>query len=255
MQALSDMSNRKITRQTSTDIVSTGIALAGATLLLGIVAATAFDLGADYVWRAVLGFCLVAAAVWWLASKTLELDAFGPANRITLLRVALVALVAAAIGEAPNDLMSWSIVVTVTVALILDGFDGRAARRTNTVSAFGARFDMETDAALIMILSTLCWQFGKAGIWILAAGAMRYCFVLASKIFAWMREPLPASSRRQAVCIWQSALLLGVISPLFPVPASQMLAAGTLLMLGTSFAIDVHWLWAQRRIPGLASHQ
>ena len=34
-------------------------------------------------------------------------------------------------------------------------------------SSFGARFDMETDAAFILILSVLVWQHGKAGAWVL----------------------------------------------------------------------------------------
>ena len=40
-----------------------------------------------------------------------------------------------------------------TVALLLDAVDGQVARRTNTVSALGARFDMETDAFLVLVLS------------------------------------------------------------------------------------------------------
>ena len=39
------------------------------------------------------------------------------------------------------------------VALALDGVDGRVARRTETVTAVGARFDMEVDAFLILVLS------------------------------------------------------------------------------------------------------
>ena len=41
----------------------------------------------------------------------------------------------------------------VVVALALDWVDGQVARRTGTCSAFGARFDMETDAFLILVLS------------------------------------------------------------------------------------------------------
>ena len=37
--------------------------------------------------------------------------------------------------------------------LILDGVDGRVARARGEVSAFGARFDMETDALLLLCLS------------------------------------------------------------------------------------------------------
>ena len=37
-------------------------------------------------------------------------------------------------------------------ALALDGVDGHLARRFDQVSDFGARFDMEVDAALILVL-------------------------------------------------------------------------------------------------------
>ena len=40
-----------------------------------------------------------------------------------------------------------------SVALALDGVDGQVARRTGTVSALGARFDMEVDAFLVLVLS------------------------------------------------------------------------------------------------------
>jgi phosphatidylglycerophosphate synthase len=129
---------------------------------------------------------------------------------------------------------------------VLDGFDGLAARRSNSASSFGARFDMETDAATIFVLAILCWQFDKAGVWILAAGAMRYAFVLAAAVLPWMRRALPPSRRRQTVCILQSAGLLTALSPLFPSPASDLVALATLIMLTASFAIDVRWLWHQR---------
>jgi len=247
MQALLLMSYRVSFRHVGTDILLTAFVLACTTLLLAAAAAKGLELGADYLWRSGIGFLVATSIVWLSALKAPGLPVFGAANRITLLRVALLALVAAAAGEAANAGLSWTIIVVTTIALFLDGLDGRVARRTNTMSAFGARFDMETDAALIMILSVLCWQFGKAGIWILAAGAMRYCFVLASRLFQWMRRPLPYSRRRQTVCIWQSALLLAVISPVFPHPISETLAAATLVMLSTSFLIDIHWLWSQRR--------
>lgn len=239
----------QVFRMMKADLLLSGVVLMLVTVSLGAVAAGTLELGPDFVLRAGAAFLATTVIVLWLAARTPDLERFGAANRITLLRVAVVALVAAAVVESPDQRLSWVIIGAVTVALILDGFDGRIARRTNSSSRFGARFDLETDAALILVLSILSWQFGKAGVWILAAGAMRYCFVLASRLLIWMRAPLPASRRRQMVCILQSAGLLAVISPLFPNPASDMLAAATLLMLTVSFAIDVHWLWARRPMP------
>src|ERR1700722_14469309 len=76
--------------------------------------------------------------------------------------------------------------IIATVALVLDGVDGWLARRCGEASEFGARFDMETDALLILGIATLAWHFDKAGPWILAAGWMRYMFVAASGVLPWM---------------------------------------------------------------------
>ena len=58
------------------------------------------------------------------------------------------------------------------VALVLDRVDGLVARRTGTVSDFGARFDMEVDAFLILALSVYVAR--DYGGWVLAIGAARY---------------------------------------------------------------------------------
>ena len=78
-----------------------------------------------------------------------------------------------------DDRIAWLAVATVVVVAALDGVDGWLARRDAQASSFGARFDMETDAAFILILSVLVWQHGKAGAWVLGCGLMRYVFVAA----------------------------------------------------------------------------
>ena len=72
--------------------------------------------------------------------------------------------------------------------MALNGADGWVARRTRTASAFGARFDMETDALLILVLSALVWRMEKAGAWVIASGLMRYAFVAAAIAWPWMRS-------------------------------------------------------------------
>ena len=62
-------------------------------------------------------------------------------------------------------------------------------------SRFGARFDMETDAWLILALGVLVWRYDKAGAWVLLSGALRYLFIAAGWGLAWMRGTLPPPSR------------------------------------------------------------
>ena len=80
--------------------------------------------------------------------------ALGAANRVTLTRATLVGGVTALVADAlvgPAHVAA--MVGLAVVALVLDGVDGWVARRTGTVSALGARFDMEVDAFLILVLS------------------------------------------------------------------------------------------------------
>ena len=187
---------------------------------------------------AIAGGALVA----WLAARHLRAPKFGAANSVTLARAALAVLLAALLGVAPTAALGWLLVGLGTAAVALDGVDGALARRRNEAGAFGARFDMETDALLILVLAALVWQQGKAGPWILAAGLLRYLFVAASWLKPWLGATLPASRRRQAACVVQIVSLLGALAPAIAHPASAVLALVGLTVLAWSFAVDVLWL-------------
>jgi len=101
---------------------------------------------------------------------------------------------------------------------------------------------MEVDALLILVLAALVWQFDKAGAWILAAGLLRYAFVLTSYRLPWMERGLPPSRRRQAVCVLQIVSLIAALVPDVVSPWSDAAALAGLLLLVWSFAIDVVWL-------------
>jgi phosphatidylglycerophosphate synthase len=130
------------------------------------------------------------------------------------------------------------------IALLLDGVDGWIARRTGTGTAFGARFDMETDAFLILALSVLAWRGGPVGPWILGIGSLRYLFVLAGRIWPRLRRELPPSYRRKVVCVVQGVALLIVVAPLFPAALAWSVGALALASLVGSFTVDT--LWALR---------
>ena len=109
-------------------------------------------------------------------------------------------------------------------------------------TAFGARFDMETDALLILVLSLLAWQLDKAGPWVVLAGALRYVFVAASFFVPWLGRELPPSRRRQAACVVQIVSLILCLLPVLPPPPSAGIAFVGLVALAASFATDVVWL-------------
>jgi phosphatidylglycerophosphate synthase len=138
-------------------------------------------------------------------------------------------------------LVGWLSGVAMLAAL-LDAVDGPLARRQGLASTLGARFDMEVDAFLIVVLSLLCWQWGKAGLWVVLAGALRYLFIAAAWCWAWLAVPLPPSKRRQSICVVQIVSLIVCFWPAVAPPWSAMIAGLGLLLLITSFARDIHWL-------------
>ena len=176
---------------------------------------------------------------------------FGWANRATLLRgCMIIVLVAIACAVAAGAELSvthlWWYAVAALLALILDGVDGQLARRTNSASEFGARFDMELDALFILGLCLLVFAVGKAGAWVLALGLMRYGFVAAAWALPWMNQPLPPSFRRKTVCVWQIVTLMVAIVPPAPSLLVSVSLATALILLTWSFFLDVYWLYQRR---------
>jgi phosphatidylglycerophosphate synthase len=172
---------------------------------------------------------------------------FGPANVVTTIRAVLVALVAVLIGRPATPELLWLTIGLTAVMGVLDGLDGWLARRTGMASEFGARFDMETDAALILVLSILVWQHGKAGAWVLLCGLMRYAFVAAGWLLPWLARPLQSTRRGKTVAVGQLVGLSVALAPIVPVPLSAVAAALTLTALAWSFAIDIARLSRQYR--------
>jgi len=168
---------------------------------------------------------------------------FGAANQITLVRAVLVAVLAIHLIQPATPTAGWRIVIVAIVAALLDGLDGWVARRTRTVSAFGTRFDMETDAALILVLAILAWQYGKAGPWVLLSGLLRYIFVAAGWLWPWMRAPLASTLRGKIVCVVQIVALIVAMAPRIAPPPSSLIAAIGLLALCYSFLVDTLRLW------------
>ena len=158
-------------------------------------------------------------------------------------------LVLAMVGETPTPALTTLTLVIATVAALMDAVDGAMARRACQTSAFGARFDMETDALLILALSVLAWNWDKAGAWILLAGLARYLFVACAAVAPFTNLELPPSRRRQAVCVIQVVTLLLCIAPWIPSPVSDLAAGSGLIALIYSFTVDVRWLFRSARLP------
>ncbi|MER7837885.1 CDP-alcohol phosphatidyltransferase family protein [Streptomyces sp. NPDC096040] len=214
---------------------------AGVQILLLTLLGSAIGMG-PAGWLTGLAF---AIATWAVLSRALHRTrprTFGPANRVTLGRAILVGGVTALVADSFESSPPVSLLVGLTaVALILDGVDGKVARHTGTSTALGARFDMEVDAFLILVLSV--YVSTQVGPWVLLIGAMRYAFVAAAKVAPWLNAPLPPSMARKTVAAMQGICLLLAGADLLPHLANLgvvLLALGSLLW---SFGRDVVWLW------------
>ena|SRR5689334_2582102 len=155
------------------------IALVASVALAGL-AREFLPLGAAFPLKAAIGFALVATiAVGRINRANHPFADVGPANHVTTARAVFVALIAGGIGESSEPAVEAAAAAAAIAVTVMDGVDGWLARRTAMSSAFGARFDMEVDALLILVLSVLAWQYGKAGSWVMLSGLLRYVFVLA----------------------------------------------------------------------------
>lgn len=217
-----------------------------AAMVLGVALAWQIDelvgLGGSLLLRTTVLLCIGALFVVWPLRAHHPFDRVGVANQITMTRgvLALLLLSFVGMGEAPQ--LQMAALVVAMIGSALDAADGWAARRTRMSSAYGARFDMETDALLILTLSVLAWQFDKAGVWVVASGLMRYAFVVAALLLTWLQRPLPPSLRRKAVAVIQVMSLVTAIAPFVPSDISAPLSACALAMLTWSFLVDVAWL-------------
>jgi len=200
-------------------------------------------LSPSYLLKAGAAIATVAILATIGRTRHHPLARFGPANQITALRAVLASVILALVGEPHANGLAAAAATLGLLVMMLDGLDGWVARRTSMASDFGARFDMEVDALLILALSILAWQYEKAGAWVLLSGLLRYVFVVSGWFWAWLRAPLPSSHRGKVICVIQSGGLVAVVSPVVPWPASALIAAVSLGALAYSFGVDVVWLW------------
>lgn len=194
-------------------------------------------------WVAGAVYGALALLLLGLAVRRTWARSLGQANRVTLARAVLVGGVTALVTDSFVHYVSPAVVVSISaVALVLDAVDGIVARRTGSVTALGARFDMEVDAFLLLVLGAYVAQ--PLGWWVLAIGAMRYLFGAAGLVCRWLRAPLPPSGARKFVAAAQGVVLVAVSSGV--VPYAGLWVGLALALLLWSFGRDIRWLWRTR---------
>jgi phosphatidylglycerophosphate synthase len=191
------------------------------------------------------GLACSAIIILWVARTSP--GTLGPADLITLCRAVLTCALAALVADSfIHDPAVVALVVLAVVAQVSDLVDGRVARRTGTVSTFGARFDGEVDAFLILVLSVYVAEAGQ--VWVLAIGLARYAFAAAGWVLPWMRAQLPPRWWRKVVTAVQGIVLTVAVADVAPDWLTSTALVVALGLLTESFGRDVVWLWRHR--PG-----
>jgi len=173
---------------------------------------------------------------------------FGWCNTVTLMRATAVCWLAGlwfAANAHWSDTIAWGASIAGLVLLTLDGLDGWLARRRGNSSSFGARFDMEVDSLLALVLAVLVWQTDKVGAWVVLLGLFRPAFILASHWWPKLQADLPPAWPRKVVCVIQVAALATMLAPVVTPAVATGLAALALALLVWSFGRDTWWLLHQ----------
>ncbi|WP_373636808.1 CDP-alcohol phosphatidyltransferase family protein [Yoonia sp. BS5-3] len=167
--------------------------------------------------------------------------ALGLCNLVTLVRLVIVAILCAALLGAISP--TWTTFALASFALALDGIDGWLARKQGLASDFGARFDVEVDAAFALILAMYAATNGAAGPWVILLGVPYYLFVFTGRYLPWLNGALPPRFSRKAVCVFQIAALIALQVPLLADGRLDPVIIAVAAALVWSFGRDILWLW------------
>jgi phosphatidylglycerophosphate synthase len=225
------------------------VLIGGAVLVIAILLGSVLPLSWRCVVAALACYGIVTALVVASLPRHAPHRSFGLGNALTLTRASLTALLWGILAEllfgsalVLDTQMRWLLVLVATAALLSDGLDGWAARRSGMASEFGAHFDMEVDALFLLVLAMLVYATGEIGDWVIASGVLRYAFVLSGYVWPQLAMPLLPLWRRKVICVLQFAVLIVALAPMVSTAVAQTLCLGGLALLCYSFVVDLIWL-------------
>ena len=132
------------------------------------------------------------------------------------------------------------------ISLTLDGLDGYLARFLNQTSKFGARFDLETDTLLLLVLSFSLYINMNANLSVFLIPLYRYVFFILQIKFKWLEFSLPKSIRRSFICFFVTFLLIICHLPYLTAYLIGTLINFSILLITFSFLEDIIWLYRNK---------
>lgn len=222
--------------------------MSGLSVGFALLVVLAWTVGlSEFGWVVGIACAVITIAALARALANHGIDGIGPADQVTLLRATLACAVAALTADSFLRPISVLALVALTVlALVLDAVDGWVARRTGTASALGARFDMEIDAFLILVLSVYVAR--STGPWVLAIGVARYVFVAAGWLLPWLRASAPPLFWGKVVAATQGIVLTFAAADVLPRHVLEAALVASLVLLAQSFGRELWWLWRHRHV-------
>lgn len=205
-----------------------------------LLAACAASLAARTAWPFVLAATTSLTALVLTSRRALTPSgAFGWGNAITSVRFVL----SSCVGVVPTSVPTWALGATTLVLFALDGLDGFVAKRRGETSAFGAYFDMETDAYFVLLAGLALFERGRYGAWILVAGLLRYAYVVALALVPARRGDIPRSTwGRHAFTALMLGLALGMV---LGEPFGTVVTALGCGLVTASFARSFYWSYSR----------
>jgi phosphatidylglycerophosphate synthase len=194
------------------------------TLAVMLATALAFGFGQPAVLAAFAGISFAVLLLHGRRHWTPR-GRFGLANAATTVRL----LLTFALLIAHERLPQLALALGALCILSLDAIDGWLARRLGEASEFGARYDLEADALLVLSLGLLLHARGLAGAWVLIAGLWRYVYILARLVF-----PRPVEAPRTLFNRLTYTLMLAAFSVAWLVPKAWSVGLASLGTLGIS---------------------
>jgi len=199
-------------------------------------------------WALKVGAILAWQLAFLLANRQRVLEGenlrhlWGAANRITLARGVLLALLAGfLLAPKPHGLLGWLPALLYAVAAVADFLDGYWAKRTGTPTRLGALLDGELDGVGILVAVALAVQYGHLPAPFLVLGLAKPAYAAGlglHRLLGGRVHELPPSYLRRRLAGFQMGITAVFLWPIARPPSTTLAQALIGVPLLTGFLRD-----------------